>query len=258
MNSSHTEDAMLAIPFIILLVLLAAVVVVGAYMIFHQSGAQQVVAVPSGKCTCEDIPDLRNRLNEVNAAITEYQAAIGDVQAHDAGVGSPTMYNEGTFNDEKANVQNAINGAHTKGTRSGSGDTGTDCGTTVKAPTACLQGSFQTHENVHATTCQRTRDQLKSQGKGSWTTNYKDSMTMIEYWNDEIAGYRAEIPYLNAEIAGAQAKGGCTQYECKKGSGKFYNDKLECTNNCVRKIATLDNWCWEYNPKDSTYTGKKY
>ena len=87
------------------------------------------------------------------------------------------MYNEDTFTEEQANVQIAINGAHIKGTRSGSGDTGTDCGTKVDAPTACLKGSFQAHENVHASTCQR----MKSQNKLSWNANYKDSMTMIEY-----------------------------------------------------------------------------
>jgi hypothetical protein len=124
----------------------------------------------------------------------------------------------------------------------------------VNAPTACLQGSFQTHENVHAATCQR----IKGQKSLSWNVNYKDTMTMIEYWNDEIAGYQAEIAYLNAEIASAPAKGGCVQYECKKGSGVFYDSAPKCTANCVRKIATMDNWCWEYNPKDKTYTGKKY
>jgi hypothetical protein len=251
MRSYVNDNGLVWWPIILALVILALIVGVIAY---KYSDQKSVVAVESGKCTCEDLPDLRNRLNEVNAAISEYQLAIGDVQSHDTEVGSPTMYNEGTFNDDQANVQIAINGAHTQGTRTGSGDTGTDCGTKVDAPTACLKGSIRAHENVHATTCQ----QMKSRNKLSWNANYKDSMTMIEYWNDEIAGYQAEISYLNAEIAHAASDRSCVQYECKKGSGVFYETAGKCNANCVRKIASLDNWCWEYNPRDNTYTGKKY
>jgi len=253
MRSYINEDGL--IPLLITIAVLALIIGGLYYMYGNQ---KQVVPVQSGQCTCKDIPDLKNRLNEVNAAIAEYQDAIGTQQAHDAKAGSPTMYNEDDYNEERGNVQNAIIAAHTKGTRSGSGDTGTDCGTTVTAATPCLQGSFQTHENVHAATCQRIKDQLKSEGKFSWTTNYKDSMTMIDYWNDEIAGYRAEIPYLNQEIAHAKSTPGCLQYECKKGSGKFFDTATACTANCVRKLATLDNWCWEYNPGAGTYTGQKY
>jgi hypothetical protein len=249
------ENGIVWMPIIIALVAVA-VILGGLYLVFGNQ--KQVVSVQSGKCSCDDIPDLKNRLNEVNAAIAEYQLAIQDVQSHDTGTGSTTMYNEGTFKEEQANVQNAINGAHTRGTKSGSGDTGTDCGTKVTAGSACLQGSFQSHENVHATTCQRTKGELSSKGTGSWTTNYKDSMTMVAYWNDEIAGYQAEIPYLNNELNHATSAPGCLQYECKKGSGVLYDTAVDCTNNCVRKIASLDNWCWEYSPGSGTYTGKKY
>ena len=48
-----------------------------------------------------------------------------------------------------------------------------------------------------------------------------------------------------------------SEYECKKGSGVFYDTASKCTANCVRKIATLDNWCWEYNPKDSNVYRQK-
>jgi hypothetical protein len=168
------------------------------------------------------------------------------------------MYNENLYAEERKNVDIALAKAFTEGTHSGHGDTGTDCGTKVTAATPCMQGSLQTHENVHAATCQRIKGQLAGQGKSSWTTNYKNSMTIAEYWNDEIAGYQAEIPYINAELEHIRAHGGCLRYECKKGSGVFYDDVVSCMKNCIRKIATLDNWCWEYNPKDNTYTGKKY
>lgn len=255
MMRENNENA-IAIPFLILVGILILAVGVLAVMYIQHSDPKTVVAVESGTCTCSDIPDLKNRLNEVNAAIAEYNLAIGDVQAHDTEVGSPTMYNENTFNEEQGNVQIAINGAHTQGTRSGSGDTDTACETNVDAPTPCLRASFQTHENVHSATCKQTKANLKSDA--SWTTNYKDSMTMIEYWNDEIAAYNAEIPYLTKEIAHAKSDPGCLQYECKKGSGVFYDDAVECTRNCIRKIASLDNWCWEYSPGSSSYTGIKY
>jgi hypothetical protein len=243
MRSHANEDGLwLAVGVAVALLLIIG----GLYYVYGNQ--KQVVSVESGKCTCNDIPDLKGRMVEVKAAIAEYRLAIQDVQNHDEQTGRTTMYNDDTYNEEQENVQNAIKGANTPGTHSGSGKTGTDCGTTVSAATPCLEGSFQTHENVHAAACLRSK-----------TNNYKETMSMVNYWNEEITAYSAELSYLSNEIGNAVKGPACPpRYECRKGSGFMYDDVTDCLKNCIRKIATLDNWCWEYNPKDNTYTGKKY
>lgn len=249
MRSYAKEDGW--IPLLVTILVLA-LVFGGLYYVYGNQ--KQVVSVDSGKCTCDDLSDLRNRLKEADAAIAEYKLAIKDVEKYQEESGKVVGYNEDTFREEQANVQKVIDAAYSTGAHSGTGDTGTDCGTTVNARTDCLRGSLQAHENVHASTCQR----IKGQNQLAWNANYKDKMTMIEYWNEKIAAYTAEYAYLNAEIGRAKADGSCSEYECKKGSGVFYETAGKCQANCVRKIATMDNWCWEINPKNNTYTGKKY
>lgn len=253
-DNSH---GFIALPFLILVGIFILVAALLAVMYFQHSDPQKVVPVESGTCTCTDISDLENRLGEATAAIAEYQQATQEIKAVDAKNGKATMYSDDLYIYEQSNVQLAINDVHKAGTRSGSGTTDTACETKVEAGTPCLKGSFQLHENKHSETCQRIKQQMGDK-YSSLTTDYRESLTMAEFWNDEISAYSAEITHLNKEIASARSKPGCLLYECKKGSGKFYNDKLECTNNCVRKIATLDNWCWEFNPGAGTYTGTKY
>ena len=69
MRSYVNEDGL--IPLLVTIFLIA-LVLGGLY--FMYGNQKQVVTVESGKCTCEDLSDLRNRLNEVDAAIAEYQA----------------------------------------------------------------------------------------------------------------------------------------------------------------------------------------
>jgi hypothetical protein len=229
MDRTSPEDA-IALPFIALLFVLALVVGVLAVMYLQHSDAKTVVPVASGECSCADVADLENRLAEANAAIAEYQVAIGEIRAVDAASGKKTMYSDELYTYEQENVQLAINGAHIRGTRSGSGDTDTACETTVNAPTPCLQGSFQTHENVHSSTCQRVKQGMGDQ-YSPLTTDFRETLTMEEYWNDEIAAYTAEIRYINENLPKAKADTSKCQWTCID-DNKAYDSHEVCERSC--------------------------
>jgi hypothetical protein len=231
MKGKPDDDAGIALIIAIIVTIIAIVAIIGAIVSMNQAHkASADVPVATGTCTCKDVKDLENRQKVVNAAIAEYQLGIADVNAHDAKVGSPTMYNEGTWNEEQANVLTAIQGALPKGAHTGHGDTTTDCGTTVTADTPCLQGSFQTHENVHRATCQRVIGQLSDAGKGSRFQNFKESMTMVDVWNDEIAGYNAETDYISKNLARAKSDTSC-KWVCDV-DHKSYDSQEVCERSC--------------------------
>lgn len=220
----------LALPFIALLVVLAILVCAGVVLYIQHGNATTVVPVASGTCSCADVADLENRLGEANAAIAEYQAAISEVQAMDAKAGKKTMYSDELYTYEQENVQLAINSAHITGARTGTGDTDTACETKVSAPTPCLTGSLQSHENVHSSTCQRVKQGLGDK-YSPLTTDYRNSLTMEEFWNDEIAAYSAEIRYINENLPKAKADTSACQWTCIDDK-KSYDDHAECERSC--------------------------
>lgn len=222
---SSRQCGMLAIPFIILLVILgiAAAVLIG--LAIRSYFSKGVEAVDKTVCGCGDKEDIKNRINEANAAIGEYQRMKGELSAYDAGRGKTTMYSERFFADGQGNVQLAINAVTKPGAHSLKGDTMTDCTTKVSAVTACMKNSAQAHENVHAKTCKE-----KKAGKGaSDMSNYKKSMSMQDIWDDEIAGYRAEVSYLN-EAMGVAEKDKC-EWICNDNKQAFKTQR-ECELGC--------------------------
>lgn len=231
MRGTSNEDAGIALIIAIIVTIIAIVAIIGAIVSMNQAGKAGVdVPVQEGACTCKDVKDLENRLNVAKAAIAEYQLGINDVNAHDAKVGKPTMYNEGTWKEEQENVKIAMQAVFVKGSRTGKGDTTTDCGTSVTADTPCLRGSFQTHENVHRATCQRVTGELKASGKGGAFQNFKESMKMVDVWNDEIAGYNAEIAYISKNLAKAKSDTSC-KWECDV-DHKTYDSQEVCERSC--------------------------
>ncbi len=231
MKGSTNDDAGIALIIAIIVTIIAIAAIIGAIVSMNQAAKAGVdVPVKEGTCGCKDIKDLENRLAVVNAAIAEYQLGIGDVNAHDAKTGKTTMYNEGTYAEEQENVKIAMQEVFKKGSRTGKGDTTSDCGTTVTADTPCLQGSFQAHENVHRATCQRVIGQLSDAGRGSAFQNFRTSMTMVDMWNDEIAGYNAEIAYINRNLATAKNDKTC-KWECDV-DHKTYDSQEVCERSC--------------------------
>jgi hypothetical protein len=238
MKGNANEDGVgILLVIAILVTIIAIVAIVFAVLAATQAHkAAADVPVAAGTCTCKDTKDLENRQKVVNAAIAEYQNGIADVTAHDAEVGKPTMFNEGTWDEEQANVLIAIKAVLPTGAHTGHGDTTTDCGTVVNADTPCLQGSIQTHENVHRATCQRVIRQLSDAGKGDRFQNFKESMTMVDVWKDEIAGYNAETEYITRNLATAKSDTSC-RWECDV-DHKSYDSHEECERSCRPKLGS--------------------
>lgn len=215
----------LALPAIILIGVLLLVVGIGIWMLIRTKNAKGIEKVPAVACGCKDINDIDSRMAEARAAITEYQTAIQEVRAWDRDHSTTTMYRDNFFQQEQANVQIAVNNAHKPGTHSVNGDTLTDCSTKVSNSTVCLKASAQTHENVHATTCQQ-----KKAGKSQFA-NYKESMTLEQVYDDEIAGYSAEIKYLNENRREAKKDPTCGDWECDV-DHKTYDNRPDCERGC--------------------------
>lgn len=212
-----------ALPLFLLLCLVLVAALVLIWVLWgRQKSAHKVVSIGEGACTCADTADMENRLKQVNAAIAEYKRMIQEVKGLDAQSGKTTMYSDGLYQYTQENVLNAIREASRP--TDVHGDTHTDCSTEVSAPTECLKGSLQTHENVHQATCKKTRSTMASEG------NYRNTMTMAEFWNDEIAGYSAEIGYLNKNLAVARADDSC-DWTCDV-DNKTYRSHEVCERSC--------------------------
>jgi hypothetical protein len=194
-----------AIPFLILVGVLVVVVVIGGVSYVKYKDAKSIVPVPPASCHCPDIADIRNRIAEAGAAIDAYTRLINAIAASDAAAGTPTMFSENQLAQGEATVQTAVNAAHVPGTTSGSGTTDSACVTTVKSGSACIRASLQTHENVHAASCEAS----KSSGRTGRFGDYKASMTMADYWREEVTAYAAEQTYLASSLAQAMAEAGC-------------------------------------------------
>jgi hypothetical protein len=201
---------------------LVAVVVIGGVSYVVYKDAKQIVPVPPIACHCKDVADIENRIAEAQAAIDAYTQMINAISASDA-AGKPTMFSSAGRSQGEANVQNAVNVAHHPGTTTGSGETDTACVTTIKTSSECIRASLQTHENVHSASCQAA--------KQSWRTgtygDYKASMTMADYWREEVAAYSAELTYLGNNLAQAKAEPGCAPVAVKQETYPGRSDRYE-------------------------------
>jgi hypothetical protein len=177
----------------------------GSYVAFH--GAKKVVPVPEDVCKCSDIADMENRVNEAAAGAGAFAQLVGAQAAADAASGTTTMYTDALYLKGKSAAQSAVSAAHTAGAGTGKAETGSDCVTQIDAPTDCLRASLQTHENLHSTTC----DALKASGKVAKLGDYKFTMTIVDYWREEVAAYSAELNYLGRQLARVKADPTCAK-----------------------------------------------
>lgn len=195
----------LALAFLILVGLFVIIVVIGGVSYFVYKDSKSIVPVPPVACHCPDIADIRNRLKEVGAAAARYAQMAGTITAAAGPAGQPAMFSEDRWTQGEAAVQSDVNAAYTPGTKSGKGKTDTACVTRVESASACIRASLQTHENVHAASCQAA----KQSGRTANLGDYKASMTMADYWLEEVAAYTEEARYLSSNLAQAMGESGC-------------------------------------------------
>jgi hypothetical protein len=195
----------LAPLFLILVGVFVIVVVIGGVSYFVYKDSKSIVPVPPIACHCPDIADIRNRLNEAGAAAAKYAQMSEAMTTADGPAGTPTMFSEDRWKQGEDAVQKDVNAAYTPGTKSGKGATDTACVTRVESASPCIRASLQTHENVHAASCEASK---RSGATGTYG-DYKASMTMANYWREEVAAYTEEVRYLSSNLAQAMAEPGC-------------------------------------------------
>jgi len=195
----------LALVFLILVGLFVIIVVIGGVSYFVYKDSKSIVPVPPIACHCSDIADIRNRLKEVGAAAARYAQMAGTITAAAGPAGQPAMFSEDRWTQGEAAVQSDVNAAYTPGTKSGKGKTDTACVTRVESASACIRASLQTHENVHAASCEAA----KQSGRTANLGDYKAAMTMADYWREEVAAYTEEARYLSSNLAQAMGESGC-------------------------------------------------
>jgi len=212
-----------ALVFLILVGVFVAVVVIGGVSYVVYKDAKHIVAVPPIACHCKDVADIENRIAEAQAAIDAYTGMINAITASDAAAGKPTMFSSAQRAQGEGDVQNAVSGAHHPGATTGSGETDTACVTTIKTSSECIRASLQTHENVHSASCQAS----KQSGRTGTYGDYKASMTMADYWREEVVAYSAELTYLGNNLAQAKAEPGCKAVAVKAETYPGRGDKEE-------------------------------
>ena len=180
-------------------------------------------------CTCSDIPALEQRLKRVQTAIGQYEARIAEQQAADAG-GKPTGFT-GDAKEAAVDKIEKQSGLRAKSS-SDSGDTnGVTCEIQVRAPNRCVWGSLQTHENLHAQICTKFHEDARAAGKTStFGTDYREAMSLVDFYNEEIRGYQAEIQYIDKNLAKARADKTC-KWKCID-DDKTYEDHSQCERAC--------------------------
>jgi hypothetical protein len=141
-------------------------------------------------CDCPDDALMVARRHAANAAIDSLNKRIDDQRATDPkAMFGLTLYNKGQAINQ-ARVSNATDGdSHT-----GKADTNPlNCKPDVsKGASPCMKASLQAHENVHQDACNKAN----TPGR-----DYRNTMTMIEYWEEDRKGYEEELKYLDTHSA---------------------------------------------------------
>jgi hypothetical protein len=169
------------------------------------AGAAPAHAGPS--CGCGDLADLRNRLCEARAAISEYTRQITMIRAQESRTGTPVMYTVPRYKEHvQPCVQEAINQVTDAAAHRPAADTDNACRINLKGDlTACLKETLTAHESIHVTVCKKWEDDRSKEGffaelRGKFS-DFREGTTMIDLLNEERAAYQTEINHVRNDLA---------------------------------------------------------
>lgn len=180
---------------------LIVVLIVGGNILTTKD--KTVVTPDENACGCDDVKLILDRQTQVEAAVDSINRQLKTLDPK-------VMYSNELYaagrGVNKARVENASEGLESTG---GGADTHwLDCKPDVsKGRTACMRAALQAHENVHQREC------LAS---GSRFRNYKTAKTMVEFWQEDLEGYQAEMDYLKRNLGTAMGKCPVTNYPSAK------------------------------------------
>lgn len=163
----------------------------------------------SEPCECEDWQDINSRLKQVRAVIEVLKSEIEIIKEEEVTTGETVEFdNDRKERIEKEKMQIAMNQVvdeeaekGIKGIRKATGRTETAyCKIENYAETPCLRKYIQAHEAVHQTACVQI-PYLKRAVKNFFSDGYLGEGTLLQWVEEEINSYSAEIPFLEADIA---------------------------------------------------------
>jgi hypothetical protein len=161
------------------------------------------IAQAGGACGCDDVRDLRNRICEARAAISEYDRQIDRIQRYEREtLKKPLLYTEKLYEERmQPCIQEAINTVTDSGARVGTARTDNACNIVFDKPppTRCLAESLSRHERFHQTECmamRQTRDEKSL--FGPFLSLFEDTragQSLASLALEEKFAYRNEIDH---------------------------------------------------------------
>ncbi len=144
-------------------------------------------------------------------------------------VNSGDKFDGGVKDSTLPKIDSAMKKVSLKG-RSGKGETKPSCLSKVEAPTPCLRAALQVHENVHVKACDA---HIAKGGTGDW----KDALTMADYWREDAAAYKAEKDYLDKELDLIFNDMNCMHYSTYQGA-ETRGDQQQRLAGSKRRVAS--------------------
>lgn len=197
-------------------------------------------AAAAQACGCPDVADIRNRLCVARAAIAEYNRLSDRTRRVEEQMGRSLPYSaEAKDTIVRPCVQEAINTAHTPGSKGAVAETSDDtCEVAVtRADSACMRESILRHENRHAAICQWRHERREERGYfGELVARFGDpraGQTLIGYMAEERSAYQSEINHLRSELLRLSA-------QCPR--------DLFLVNRNGRMVFSLE-WCPQPRPR---------
>lgn len=146
------------------------------------------------QCECTDQSDIKQKIDEIEAAIKAYQSEMRNLLAK--------KYTPQARDALNKKVQEAINQAM-KGRRSlrSRGHVNNNCDIEVDGPTDCLETATVMHEKVHERAClkSKTPEKIIETILTEKDRFERDNARMSDYAEEEIAGYSAALRYLKEQ-----------------------------------------------------------
>lgn len=148
-----------------------------------------------GPCDCIDKGDIKERIKRASNAIKAYGKEIATT--------GMKPYSPAERTALQARVGASMGATPGRIPLHSDGGTTNNCDIQVNAPTKCLEAAIRAHEKVHQDACKRDYDKTASKILTGKAADRFDALntTMSFYMMEEVAGYQAELMFLNKELA---------------------------------------------------------
>lgn len=150
-------------------------------------------------CSQQDKLDLESRIDQVNAAMKEYDALISEWEKREQGSGEPLLLNPTHRGSVQDSVGFKMSGTGDPEARRFGAATDPNCHITVDPnATPCLRGALEAHETVHKKACEANSGKaalFDIAGHIDWRFNQR----VVDYMKEEKAGYQKELEWLTEE-----------------------------------------------------------